>query len=157
MFKHSRITISTSASSDLGYEQKGSTIIWEDNKACIIVAEGEVSIARRSKHIDVRFKAVEQSVKDGTVCVRYVPSKWSVADIMTKPLDKIEFKRLRDMVTSASMEISSNLEPKMETEEEILNVIVDYQDDPSYDIAPLSCRSYLYRHLSGEYQRTRIH
>ena len=141
---------------DLGYEQEGPTVIWEDNKACIIVAEGDVSSAGRSKHIDVRFKAVAQSVKDGTVCVRYVPSKWNVADIMTKPLGKIQFKRLRDMVTSSEMEISSVSELLLEQEEEMLNLIIDYKEDMSYVLAPLSCRSYIYRHLSGECQRTRI-
>jgi hypothetical protein len=85
---------------DLGYEQKKPMIIWEDNKACIIVVKGEVSSAGRSKHIDqVRFKAIAQSVRDGTVCVRYVPSKWNVADIMTKPLGMMEFNRLSVYVT----------------------------------------------------------
>ena len=84
--------------------------------------EGYASSAGRSKHIDVRFKAVAQSVKDGTF---YVPSKWNVADIMTKPLE-IQFKRLRNMVTSSSMEISSTLESPMVTEEELINLIFDY-------------------------------
>jgi hypothetical protein len=141
---------------DLCYEQEGPTIIWENNKACIIIAEGDASSAGRSKHIDVRFKAVAQSVKDGTFCVRYVPSKWNVADIMTKLLGKIQFKRLRDMVTSSLMEVSSVHESTTETEEELVNLILDYQEDMSYESAPLSCRSYFYRHLSGEYQRTRI-
>ena len=101
---------------DLCYEQEGPTIIWENNKACIIIAEGDASSAGRSKHIDVRFKAVAQSVKDGTF---YVLSKWNVADIMTKPLE-IQFKRLRNMVTSSSMEISSVHDSTTETEEEIV-------------------------------------
>jgi hypothetical protein len=91
----------------------------------VIIAEGEVSSAGRSKHIDVRFKAVAQSVTDGTVCVRYVPSKWKVADIMTKPLGKIPFNRLRDMVTTTSMETSCTIESPMETEEELVNLIFD--------------------------------
>ena len=78
--------------------------------------EGYASSAGRSKHIDVRFKAVAQSVKDGTF---YVPSKRNMADIMTKPLE-IQFKRLRNMVTSSSMEISSVHESTTETEEEIV-------------------------------------
>ena len=67
------------------------------------------------------------------------------------------FISLRDMVTSSSMEISSTLESPMVTEEELINLIFDYQDDLSYETAPLSCRSYFCRHLSGEYQRTHIH
>ena len=72
-------------------------LLWEDNKAAIIVAEGETSSAGRSKHIDVRFKHVAQSIREGVARVRYVSTKWNYADLMTKPLAKLEFKRLRDL------------------------------------------------------------
>ena len=38
-----------------------------------------------------------RSVRDGTVRVRYVPTDWNYADIMTKPLMEVKFKRCRDM------------------------------------------------------------
>ena len=72
-------------------------LLWEDNKAAIIVAEGETSSAGRSKHIDVSFKHVAQSIRDGVARVRYVSTKWNYADLMTKPLAKLEFKRLREL------------------------------------------------------------
>jgi hypothetical protein len=46
---------------ELGYRQEEPKLSWEDNKAAIIVAEGETSSAGRSKHIDVRFKHVAQT------------------------------------------------------------------------------------------------
>ena len=82
---------------ELGHTQGDSTLIWEDNKATILIAEGESSSAGRAKHIDVRFKKVAESVRDGTVRVRYVPTDWNYADIMTKPLMEVKFKRCRDM------------------------------------------------------------
>ena len=82
---------------ELGHAQGDSTLIWEDNKATILIAEGESSSAGRAKHIDVRFKKVAESVRDGTVRVRYVPTDWNYADIMTKPLMEVKFKRCRDM------------------------------------------------------------
>ena len=60
-------------------------------------AEGESSSAGRAKHIDVRFKKVAESVRDGTVRVRYVPTDWNYADMMTKPLVEVKFKRCREM------------------------------------------------------------
>jgi hypothetical protein len=72
-------------------------LVWEDNKAAIIVAEGETSSAGRSKHIDVRFKHVAQSIREGVARVIYVSTKLIYADLMTKPLAKLEFKRLRDL------------------------------------------------------------
>ena len=47
---------------DLGYAQRDASIIWEDNKAAILIAENECSSAGRSKHIDVKFKFVAQNV-----------------------------------------------------------------------------------------------
>jgi hypothetical protein len=82
---------------ELGHRQEEPTLLWEDNKAAIIVAEGETSSAGRSKHIDVRFKHVAQSIREGVARVRYVSTKWNYADLMTKPLAKLEFKRLRDL------------------------------------------------------------
>ena len=82
---------------ELGHKQEEPTLLWEDNKAAIIIAEGETSSAGRSKHIDVRFKHVAQSIREGVARVRYVSTKWNYADIMTKPLTKLEFKRLRDL------------------------------------------------------------
>ena len=46
---------------ELGYPQPEPTLIWEDNKAAIIVAESEASSASRCKHIDVRFRFAEAS------------------------------------------------------------------------------------------------
>jgi len=47
--------------------------------------------------LDVRFKHVAQSIRKGVARVRYVSTKWNYADLMTKPLAKLEFKRLRDL------------------------------------------------------------
>ena len=69
------------------------TLLCEDNKAAIIVAEVEMSSAGRSKHIDVRFKHVAQSIREGVARVRYVSTKWNYADLMTKPLAKLKVKR----------------------------------------------------------------
>ena len=71
---------------ELGNSHKDSTLVWEDNKAAIVIAEAESSSAGRAKHIDVRFKKVVESVHDGTVRVHYVPTDWNYADIMTKAL-----------------------------------------------------------------------
>jgi hypothetical protein len=54
---------------ELGHRQEEPTLLWEDNKTAIIVAEGETSSAGRSKHIDVRFKHVSQSIREGIVRV----------------------------------------------------------------------------------------
>jgi hypothetical protein len=99
---------------ELGHKQEEPTLLWEDNKAAIIIAEGETSSAGRSKHIDVRFKHVAQSIREGVARVRYVSTKWNYADIMTKPLTKLEFKRLRDLCLRPESGITGY--PSMEQE-----------------------------------------
>jgi hypothetical protein len=60
--------------------------LWEDNKAAIIVAEGETSSVGRSKHIDVRFKHVTQTlIREGVARFRYVSTNWNYGDLITKP------------------------------------------------------------------------
>ena len=79
---------------DLGYAQRDASIIWEDNKAAILIAENECSSAGRSKHIDVKFKFVAQAIADGVVRVRYISTNLNFADLFTKPLVRDVFNRL---------------------------------------------------------------
>ena len=79
---------------ELGHRQEDSTLIWEDNKAAILIAENECSSAGRSKHIDVRFKFVAQAVSDGAIRVRYTPTDMNLADVLTKALPVASFVRL---------------------------------------------------------------
>jgi hypothetical protein len=60
---------------ELGHRQEEPTLLWEDNKAAIIVAEGETPSVGRSKHIDLRFKHMAQSIREGVARVRYVSKK----------------------------------------------------------------------------------
>ena len=57
---------------ELEHRQEDPTWLWEDNLESITVAVGETSSAGRSKHIDVRFKHVAQSIREGVARVRYV-------------------------------------------------------------------------------------
>jgi len=80
---------------ELGHKQQESTLIWEDNKAAILITENECSSAGKSKHLDVRFKFVAQAVVEGAVRVRYTPTDLNLADLLTKALPAVTFERLR--------------------------------------------------------------
>ena len=84
---------------ELGHPQTDSTLIWEDNKAAILVAEQECSSAGRCKHIDVRFRFVAQAIKNREVRVRYTPTDVNVADLFTKALTPAVFDRLMGLVS----------------------------------------------------------
>lgn len=79
---------------ELGHKQAESTLIWEDNKAAILIAENECSSAGRSKHIDVRYKFVAQAITEGSVRVRYTPTDMNLADVLTKAVPLATFERL---------------------------------------------------------------
>ena len=83
---------------ELGHRQVESTLIWEDNKAAILMAENECSPAGRSKHIDVRYKFVVQAVTEGSVRVRYTPTDMNLADLsffMSRSSSESNFVRAR--------------------------------------------------------------
>jgi hypothetical protein len=70
----------------LGFEQKEPTLCFEDNKAAIMTAENECSAAGRMKHVDVKFRSVEESIKLGEIRVRYISTELNSADVLTKTL-----------------------------------------------------------------------
>jgi hypothetical protein len=54
----------------LGFEKTEPTLCFEDNKAAIMTAENECSAAGRMKHVDVKFRSVQESIKLGEIRVR---------------------------------------------------------------------------------------
>jgi hypothetical protein len=75
----------------LGFKQRDSTVIWEDNRSTILIAENECSSAGRSKHIDICYKFVAQTIAENIVRERYTPTETNLADILTKALPRATF------------------------------------------------------------------
>ncbi len=49
-------------------------------------AENECSAAGRMKHVDVKFRSVQESIKLGEIRVRYISTELNWADVLTKSL-----------------------------------------------------------------------
>ena len=107
---------------DLGYPQDDASLVWEDNKAAILIAENECSSAGRSKHIDVKFKFVAQAIAEGVVRIRYISTNLNFADLFTKPLVKDVFKRLVKLCLDDKHEHFRSYE--VSTEEEVVRVSI---------------------------------
>lgn len=82
---------------DFQQDVDGPTVIHEDNQACITVAEDD-KMTKRLKHIDVRYRFVQDEVQRRTVRLKYVASEEQMADIMTKGLTRVQFEKLRELL-----------------------------------------------------------
>lgn len=75
----------TQAIKDIGYAQKGPTIIWSDNKISIALAKTSTYHAC-TKHIDRMHHFVCESLADGEVQLKFCGTQEMVPDILTKGL-----------------------------------------------------------------------
>ena len=66
--------------------------IFSDNQACIALAKDPISHSR-TKHIDIRYHYIRELVAYGKTTIDYKSTEEMVADLLTKPLPLIAYKR----------------------------------------------------------------
>ncbi|KAK2996001.1 hypothetical protein RJ640_019468 [Escallonia rubra] len=79
---------------ELSFIQDESTQIYVDNKSAIALAKNLV-FHDQSKHIDIRYHFIRESIANKQVQVKFVKSEDQDADIFTKPLNREVFEKLR--------------------------------------------------------------
>ncbi|KAE9285861.1 hypothetical protein PF008_g26805 [Phytophthora fragariae] len=90
---------------DIGAEQVGATVIYEDNQGAMALAKN-VGYQARTKHIDIRYHFIREKVVSNEVELEYMDTKNQLDDFMTKGLSS---KTLRYLM------MRSNVGPKLET------------------------------------------
>ncbi|KAE8900735.1 hypothetical protein PF003_g14985 [Phytophthora fragariae] len=70
---------------DIGAEQVGATVIYEDNQGAMALAKN-VGYQARTKPIDIRYHFIREKVVSNEVELEYVDTKNQLADFMTKGL-----------------------------------------------------------------------
>jgi hypothetical protein len=68
--------------------------VFEDNNSCIRVAESP-KFTPRTKHIAIKYHHFRKHVADKTIAIFPIDTKDQLADIFTKPLDRVIFTKLR--------------------------------------------------------------
>ena len=68
--------------------------VYEDNVSCIKMAESE-KFTPRTKHITLKYHWFKEHARSGLFDIVYINTKDQLADILTKPLDQYNHKRLR--------------------------------------------------------------
>ena len=82
---------------DLNEKEDGPLTIYEDNQSTICMAENP-KFHGRAKHIDIKHHYVRNQVNEKKIELKYCPSEYMIADMLTKGLSRIQFNKLKDMI-----------------------------------------------------------
>uniref|UniRef100_A0A1B6C2D3 Integrase catalytic domain-containing protein n=2 Tax=Clastoptera arizonana TaxID=38151 RepID=A0A1B6C2D3_9HEMI len=75
-----------------------------DNQSAIkLIKSGQMN--RKSKHIDVRYHFVSEQHHEGMFDIKYCCSDDQLADVFTKPLSSIKFRKFKDTLLKEAIEI----------------------------------------------------
>ena len=84
---------------ELGLHVQMGSLLHGDNQSTIAVSKNGVK-ADRTKHVDVKYHFVTQTVQEGKVQLKWIPTAEQQADIFTKALAAPVFERLRQQLMS---------------------------------------------------------
>ncbi|GKA51994.1 hypothetical protein Tco_0745190 [Tanacetum coccineum] len=68
--------------------------IFYDNTSVIAISNNPV-LYSRAKHIDIRYHFIRDHILKGDIELHFIPTRYQLADIFIKPLDKPTFTRLK--------------------------------------------------------------
>lgn len=77
---------------EIGHECKEPTVIFQDNQGSLAMGNSWMT-KRRSKHIDIRYHFIRETIEIGAIKCEYISTQNQVADILTKPLGKNLFPK----------------------------------------------------------------
>jgi hypothetical protein len=69
--------------------------VFQDNLSTMALAAKGRSTSERTRHVHIRYFFVKDRVASGEVCIKYMPTKLMLADILTKPLQGDLFRAMR--------------------------------------------------------------
>ena len=79
--------------SEVGLTRKFPAILHGDNASSIALTLNTKGHAR-AKHIDIRHHYIRERVSNGEIKIVHVPSEDNLADILTKPLQRVSHQKL---------------------------------------------------------------
>jgi hypothetical protein len=82
---------------ELGYAQGHPTRLLGDNQGSLALSSNPVQHSR-SKHIDIRHHFIREAIEDEKIMLEYCNTRDMIADILTKPLTRQQFSKLRSLM-----------------------------------------------------------
>ena len=82
---------------DISFVQEEPTMIKEDNQGAIALSKNP-KYHPRTKHIDIKCHFIRDKVAKKEIVLDYCPTEQMLADLLTKPLGKTLFQRLRGLM-----------------------------------------------------------
>jgi hypothetical protein len=87
------------------------SILYQDNTSAILLEKnGRSSSTKRTRHMNIRYFFLKDQVDSKRVKIEHCPTAEMLADYFTKPLQGLQFKKLRDriMIVAPSSPYHSN-------------------------------------------------
>lgn len=81
---------------DVNINVPDTIIIYTDSQSSISMITNK-KFSNRTKHIDTKFRFVQDQVNNGDIFLKYHPTETNIADMMTKPLGSTKMKILRQL------------------------------------------------------------
>lgn len=83
---------------DIGFTQLNPTVLHTDNQSAIRLIRNP-EFHQRTKHIDIKFHVIREYYENGDIDVQYISTDDNIADLLTKPLPRDRFQRLRSQLS----------------------------------------------------------
>ena len=82
-----------------GYKFGKRNILYQDNESCIkLASNGKASSGKRIRHINIRYFAITDRVKNKEIEIHYCPTKEMLGDFYTKPLQRSLYVKFRNII-----------------------------------------------------------
>jgi hypothetical protein len=78
---------------EMGFNIPNIAIQMDSNGALNLAKNAQFS--QRTKHIDIKHHFIRDHLEKGDIELEYLPTERNTADILTKPLERVKFERLR--------------------------------------------------------------
>jgi len=88
---------------EVGLFQHEPTLIYQDNKPAIAVAENKGAMSKASKALDIRVYGLRNRIEDQEVTLKWIGTLEMAADLGTKLFSVRRFKYLRDLVNGYAL------------------------------------------------------